>query len=304
MSNKEKDILEALKNKLIETAGISEDDFLSENDECKTQNCIYYLRDLKDNLQKDQKNYSMHLENYSKKDTGRNRYNVIPMAALRSSAALIYNILGDDDECELNFEALSDSSIELNLISGKYQLQYEWKYKTISRSRANIDAHLSNEENNCHLFIEMKMLEPLTKTHPFDSYSSYKNSSDCPDVFKDAFDYFVGKKLEYFDACQMIKHLLAIYNYFKDNPPKETQNVVLLNCHWEPLNHCVNGISLKDTYTAFDNFAKEFESMRDCFQEKLFAKLNVNLVLAHCTHSDLKKMVGKENDEYLKRYEI
>ena len=98
---------------------------------------------------------------------------------------------------------------------------------------------------------------------------------------------------------------MAIYNYFKENPPKEKQNVVLLNCHWEPLNRCINGISLEETYTTFDKFAKEFEQTRDCFQT-LFddENLNVNLVLAHCTHRDLKKMVGKESDEYLERYEI
>ena len=295
MSKKEKEILEELKKNLQRNLPKAE---FWQAGETETDQCVYYLKTLKDNLKKDLN--TPEKIGFSKKDTNRNRWGVIPMAALRSSAALIYNILGDGTHCEINVDDLKCLK-EQTLISGGYQLQYEWKYKTINRAKANIDAYLNID--NCHLFIEMKMLEPLTKTHPFDSYSSYIGSN-CPKVFKDAFELYENNKPEYFDACQMIKHLLAIYNYFNENRPKETQNVVLLNCHWEPLNCRVEGHPLEETYTTFDNFAKEFEKMRDCFQEKLFAKLNVNLVLAHCTHCDLKKMAGKENDKYLERYDI
>ena len=50
MSEKEKDILVALRNKLLETSSVTIDDFFREN-ECGTPNCIYYLRRFENNLQ-------------------------------------------------------------------------------------------------------------------------------------------------------------------------------------------------------------------------------------------------------------
>ena len=193
MSNKEKVILDSLKEKLPKAE-------FWQIGQTETEQCVYYLKTLNENLKKDLD--TPEKRGFSMKDTNRNRWGVIPMAALRSSAALIYNILGDG-KCKINVTAI-DSSKEWNLVSREdYHLQYEWKYRTINRAKANIDAYLHIE--NYHLFIEMKMLEPLTKTHPFDSYSSYMES-DCPKEFKDAFKHYESNKPEYFDACQMIKH--------------------------------------------------------------------------------------------------
>ena len=50
MSEKEKDILDALKNQLMRTTCVKEEDFFEINEDSKTQNCIYYLRNYQDNL--------------------------------------------------------------------------------------------------------------------------------------------------------------------------------------------------------------------------------------------------------------
>lgn len=291
---KERTILNALKRELLKTKRVTEKNFFNEN-ECATEKCIYYLRRFEDNLWAC--NNAKHYQSF-KEGMGReldiNRLGVVPMASLRSSAALAWNIFGDEDTCHIN-------SIWNHLSSGEYELKYEWESETINSHNASIDAHLFL--GNCHLFVEMKMLEPLKKTHRFESYNSYINSDNCPPTFKAAFEHFEINKPEYFDACQMLKHLLAIFNYFKYTSYKEPQNIVLLNCHWEPQNRIIDGISLEKTYSKFNKYADDFEEMRNDFQ-KLFSEINVNLVLDHCNHYELIEIVGKKEDQYLKRYDI
>lgn len=299
MNTIELEILEQLRSKFLQISGREEDIFMNEAD-ASTTNCKYYLRDFKDNLQ----SCETHLDDYSNKDKSENRWRVIPMGALRSSAALTYNILGDYNEVDVKIDSI-EACKYWNISSGKYKLQYEWKWKTINRSKANIDAYLHDNKGNCHLFVEMKMLEPLTKSHPFEqeAYEKYTNEKNCPQRFISAFEFFKTHKPEYFDAFQMLKHLLAIYNYFKEKNFDKRQYVVLLNCHWEPKNQVVGDISLEKIYKKFDDTAALFEGMQVCFQE-LFDVFNVDLALAHCNHSDLKSIVGKVNDNYLERYEI
>lgn len=297
MNTIEKEILKKLRCKLLQTSSLTEAEFMKEA-EASTSNCIYYLRDFKDNI----KTCKNRLNDYSNKDKKPNRWDVIPMAALRSSAALTYNIFGDNDKCSLKFDA-SDVFKNLNLISDNYWLKYEWKHRTINNAKANLDAYLHLE--NYHLFVETKMLEPLTKSHPFDqeAYEKYTDEKNCPSKFISAFKFFKTHKPEYYDAFQMLKHLLAIYNYFKERSFDKCQYVVLLNCHWEPKDQTVGDISLEKIYKKFGETAALFEGMQICFQE-LFNKVNVNLILAHCDHRELIKIVGKGNDKYLERYEI
>ena len=224
MSEKEKDILDALKNQLIRTTCVNEEDFFEINEDSKTQNCIYYLRNYQDNLLA----CTNHKEDYKKgggRELFKNNWDVIPMASLRSSAALTWNIFGDEATCHI------DNA--WNLSAGEYKLKYEWnESETIPGHYANLDARLHCD--NFYLFVEMKMMEPLTRTHPFKSIDKYLVEGVCPKEFRNAIIDFQTKEPEFFDAFQMIKHLLAIYNHFKNTKYEGRQKVVLLNCHWEP----------------------------------------------------------------------
>ena len=302
MSKKEEDILCALRKQFLYYSGVSEDCFLTLG-EAKTNECIYYLYRVEYNLKN---GYKKHLCDYTK-DRVPTKTGLIPMAALRSSATLTYNLFGDD-VCQI--KAPKSWGIE----SGEYELvRYEWKHRTIGRSRANLDAYLKS--GNCHLFVEMKLLEPLVETHNFSSLQKYVKHRDCPDVFKRAFLSFTNedKKPRHFDTFQMLKHLLAIYNFLKREGYTERQKVVLLNCHWKPSdkynqehnNYSRRTKTLESTYAAFDDSAKDFLNMNETFQNYFDKQnLNVDLVLAICDHRKLINIIDKEKDEYLKRYDI
>ena len=301
MSEKEKDILDALKNQLIRTTCVNEEDFFEINEDSKTQNCIYYLRNYQDNLLA----CTNHKEEYKKgggRELFKNNWDVIPMASLRSSAALTWNIFGDEATCHI------DNA--WNLSAGEYKLKYEWnESETILGHYANLDARLHCD--NFYLFVETKMMEPLTRTHPFKSIDKYLVEGVCPKEFRNAIIDFQTKEPEFFDAFQMIKHLLAIYNYFRKMESTSRKKVVLLNCHWEPSEDYKNGhnsysnrtISLKDTYKRFKDTADRFNRMKKGFIP-LFDIIGVDLELATCDHRELIKIVGKEDDKYLKRYDI
>lgn len=303
ISKKEEDILRALKDKLLETKSVTENDFFDENDRA-TSKCIYYLRRFDKNVHSSKN----HCQDFKKGRGGElnenKRWRIVPMASLRSSAALTWNIFGDGSTCRLKQD--------WNISAGDYNFEYEWnKSETIPGHFANLDAYLHS--GNCHLFVEMKMLEPLTKTHPFESIEEYLNSDKCPKQFKDAICDFRDDEPRFFDAFQMIKHLLAIYNYFMKNKFKSRQKVVLLNCHWEPSkdyisNHTYSNrtIPLDKTYEDFKNTAKRFVAMQkgEIKIKSLFDGIGVDLELAFCNHRELIDVVGKENDRYLKRYDI
>ena len=186
---------------------------------------------------------------------------------------------------------------------------YEWnKSETIHNHYANLDAYLYN--GNCHLFVEMKMLEPLMRVHSFKSVDKYLEKDVCPKEFQNAIKCFQKKEPEFFDAFQMIKHLLAIYNYFKKLELKDSQKVVLLNCHWEPSeayisNHTYGNraISLQETYNLFNETAKRFKEMEASFMP-LFKGIGVNIKLETCDHRKIIELVGKTDNKYLKRYDI
>ena len=304
MNEKEKDILEALRIQLVSTKRVTEDDFLDVKENRKTEKCIYYLKRYEDNVI----SCKQHLKEFKNGKGGETKFNkrwqVIPMASLRSSAALTWNIFGDDLCCSINTN-------KWHLCPGEYLLEYEWQSETINGHMANLDAYLRN--GDCHLFVEMKMLEPLTRLHPFKSYQQYKDSN-CPKEFIKAFDTFMDTPPLHFDAFQMIKHLLAIYNYFKKTKHNGRQKVVLLNCHWEPTENYISDhiysnrtISLKKTYEDYQETAKRFIALQEVDNvnfKSVFDGINVDLELAYCKHDELIDIVGKKSDRYLKRYEI
>ena len=152
---------------------------------------------------------------------------------IRSSAAMIYNLLGNDNV------VISKNSL---LPTGEYKKDFEKKYKSINvinpktkrPFEANLDAWLYNDE--CEIFIESKCMEWLQNSHDkelaksYVKYSSKYFQSESAELFRT-----VGNEisLSQYDSCQMFRHTLAIYNYLMDNP-KKGKKIFLVNVVWEP----------------------------------------------------------------------
>lgn len=144
------------------------------------------------------------------------------MKSIRSSSAMTYNMLGN------NSIHLTEAGDVFS--SGEYLIAYEKKLLTLRRSLqpANLDAFLYNEQAEEAIFCEMKMLEWIEKPNPLsDSYLSGRlyfanNGSDtrAADAFLDAINRVKAAMGEYgngscfyrYDAWQMFKHMLGIYN--------------------------------------------------------------------------------------------
>ena len=82
------------------------------------------------------------------------------MAAIRSSSAMTFNILGNTDIVLKEENALNHSA-------GKYYITYEKQHETIDNGKkqqpANLDAMLVSEDGEELIFCEMKMLEWFSK---------------------------------------------------------------------------------------------------------------------------------------------
>lgn len=137
-------------------------------------------------------------------------YSPAKMANISSSSAMTYNLLGNGPVEIVENDHLS---------AGSYQLQYEKQMYTLNMGSkpANLDAFLSNGRERTAIFCEMKMLEWLgtpgelkpsyrTDRYFFDKVSAYP-------VFASLIQKIEAEKFECYDAWQMFKHLLAIYNY-------------------------------------------------------------------------------------------
>ena len=153
---------------------------------------------------------------------------------IHSSAAMIYNILGDDNVVIRNNDLLTD---------GEYKKEFEKKYKSINvinkktnkPYEANLDAWLHKDD--CEIFIESKCLEWIRNNSDKELAISYIRDTskyfhpDSAEMFRT-----IGKgiSLSHYDSCQMFRHTLAIYNYLRDKPEKKNKKIYLLNVVWEP----------------------------------------------------------------------
>ena len=140
------------------------------------------------------------------------------MASIVSSSAMTFNLLGND------YIDISNDGI---LPCGIYDIEYEKQMHTIAygNSPAHLDAFLSDEANKTVIFCEMKTLEwlgdpsSISRTYFTDKYY-FKADETAVNFPKDAFEFFVRwanvikqEDFKRYDAWQMFKHLLAIYNY-------------------------------------------------------------------------------------------
>ena len=132
------------------------------------------------------------------------------MASIASSSAMTYNLLGDGP-----IEIVQGYSLP----HGFYQVQYEKQMYTLNMGSkpANLDAFLSNEYEQTAIFCEMKLLEWLGTSRELkpgyrtDRY--YFDKSVAYPVFDSLRKKIEAENFQRYDAWQMFKHLLAIYNY-------------------------------------------------------------------------------------------
>lgn len=149
--------------------------------------------------------------------------------AIRSSSAMIFNLLGNEkvfikEECEFP--------------AGEYHNKYEFPLKTLTRTSkpAYIDAFLENQDNL--IFIEAKCLEWLDFNLPNELVEAYKDKERY--IYTELANTFALTAKEIlttqYDAPQMFRHLVGIYNYLKENNI-QNKKVHLVNVIWDiPIN--------------------------------------------------------------------
>ena len=181
------------------------------------------------------------------------------MNMIRSSSAMIYNLLGNDDV-----------KLKANTYfpSGVYKKEFEKKLKTVKRSpkKANLDAWLYTD--NCEIFIESKCLEwlqncnkPLNQAYSKDTTRYY--FQETSELFRK-----IGSeiKLSQYDSSQMFRHTLAIYNYLKNQKNQVTKKkIYLVNVVWEPDEKELP----EDIRATYRNQVKLEQSEFDLFHKKM-----------------------------------
>ena len=150
------------------------------------------------------------------------------MASVASSSAMTFNLLGNEPATILTDDILPH---------GTYDVQYEKQMYTVKKGSnpANLDAFLSNERDKTAIFCEMKMLEwlgnpsclkeaYLNKDYYFAAdYSNIERHIDAYQTFNEVIEQLMDRNkitnagcrsiFKRYDVWQMVKHLLAIYNY-------------------------------------------------------------------------------------------
>lgn len=290
IEKKEKDLLDKMKNQLKDIVKLPEDSFGSEEIKNKDKR-PYYLKDIKNNC------FNGKASEELKADVRAN--------AIRSSATMIYNTLGDEET-----HVFIDKN---NYSVTKYESQLPG---LIGRTKPHLDVELTSVDGNKKIFIEAKCLEWLSSSEKLScSYLEEKNYGDeHSKIFIDWFKAFVQnediEQDEYksiytrYNSKQMNIHILGIYNWCKEkkknkeNLPKE---INLLNVVWayddseeyqteelEGLEYCAK---------ANDYFSKFF---KDTF--------NLSFTVEYVRYPDFINRIDwtykMERRNYIKRYEL
>ena len=204
-----------LKEKLLKTGFVNEDDISG-----------FKMKKMEKNLYVEMSGET--LKQYKNGDG--NELSDGKMNMIRSSSAMIYNLLGNGN--------VTISGNDKKIPSGTFNKEFEKKLPTLKRSpkKANLDAWLSN--SNSEIFIESKCLEWIENGHEKELREAYTNRERYYD--SSIADTFIKLGLQIpqtqYDSCQMFKHTLAIYNYLKKEQP-EKEKICLLNIIYEPSIH-------------------------------------------------------------------
>lgn len=265
------------------------------------------------------------------------------MASIVSSSAMTFNLLGNKPI------AITSGAL---IPHGTYDVQYEKQMYTIKRGSnpANLDAFLSNKLGRTAIFCEMKFLEWLNSPgtlkdsyldqnyffkpdesaveYPINAYSVFHDvimkSTDkiIPDKKKSGHNLHHSIFTRY-DAWQMLKHLLAIYNYtsfvtktsvdsFSTLPSMAGtyDKIILLNVVNEfPAEH-IEDLNARDKYEkAMNQERNEAQLFSEIIRNSEIPHLfnnncNAEIELQYVSAKQFADTIEMSNDKrnYLKRY--
>lgn len=239
----------------------------------------FYYNDYKDNLY-----YPMSesvLASYEKGNGGETKPQTIQrygrtfttpakMASIVSSSAMTFNLLGNDPV------SITKDGV---LPCGIYDIEYEKRMHilTCGNKPAHLDAFLSDEQCKTAIFCEMKVLEwlgelsKLRASYLSDKYY-FKADFDAVPHPKNAYEFFVkwanaleSVSFKRYDAWQMFKHLLAIYNYTSF----VTQESINKFDHNKSMAGKYNHIVLANVVNEFPAWLIDDEKTRDEYEKAL-----------------------------------
>jgi hypothetical protein len=274
----------------------------------------YYLKELNDNFYKPMSNKSR--SNYEQGSGNELKKN---MYALRSSAALTYNLFGNGAAIFKDQKERDDQKEQFKRIrEGVYSVEFEKQYPTLTSSDkpANLDAFLYQKDTCEAIAIEMKMLEWIIDSNQgklSDSYLSKKNYID--DDAGEVFSYIAGKlknevkKIKKYDAFQIFKHTVACYRacFDKEAEPRIIKKLTLVNCMWTlPTSkipeikdkYCANKKEVQGEFETFYNYMREVKSLF----KRIDKDFEFDIIL--CSFNDFLALLEKDKEEldYLRRY--
>lgn len=238
------------------------------------------------------------------------RYSPAKMASIRSSSAMTFNLLGNDQVYMKADNCLKHSA-------GKYQIAYEKQITTIEssvrQSPANLDAFLVSEDGTELIFCEMKMMEWFDKNKGV-LKESYIDRSNYP--HKNLYAQFMKAReviqtfyehgdFTHYDVWQMFKHTLAVHNYVADHAWDNIRKVTLVNVVFEPTVDAIDE-------PVRNEYAEQVAMEHKGFAQFRFALYEAGLIEVAGKNFDVKYLSAREfmdcfdiTDErrkYLKRY--
>ncbi len=224
------------------------------------------------------------------------------IGAVRSSAAMIFNLLGQKP-IKIGDASFSAPEYEKKILALK------------NRNPAQLDALLSSDSEL--LFIEAKLLEwkdsPKGLAPAYLDITNYPNCNKNAEKFKEFFHSYITDKIKkdsygkyrfvpkthHYDAIQMAIHILAIYNYcceHKDSVPKKVS-----------LKNIVRSYDCEDYHTEEKEGRVFVEKANEIFSP-LFKELGIDFSVEYVTFQEFKARIDFSNDKeremYLKRYDI
>lgn len=306
MSNFTNKVLTALKEKFISVNPGAKFDSVMTSPKGK-----FYLDNLDGNLFEPM--LQVHQEQYNR---GSGKELNEKMRALHSSSAMTTNLLGNNSIV-----------FKTNLIipKGTYSIEYEKQLRTlkVKGQPANLDAQLLCFEERTVVFCEMKMTEWLFNS-PGKLRNAYLKQENYyyPESFlpfNQVFQSLIAcpparvsdNKCIYrrYDAFQMMKHTLGIYNAMRSNEYDEFNKVRLINCIWQINNHVKLGKKASDTYMKYHSQELiEFEDFKIKIQPiiSLFADINIDFDVVFLSFDEFLNIAEKPDEQiiYLERYFI
>ena len=241
------------------------------------------------------------------------------MKAIRSSSAFAVNLIGNTETVSIPENSLFPQ--------GEYAIHYEEKGLTIHTLSeegvptphvANIDVLL--EQSNTCVYIEVKLLEPFNFINKKrnSSYTDKGNYSEKlpPSIINAFCEVFAESQKEQFrafDACQMFKHLLGILQTENgDLRELKGKTIDLVNCHWafedirlERLNLSARNIAwLEKIMTEYSNAKGWYEQNVRKIADVIEKEKDCKIQIVNLNHFEMLTALGKENNEYMQRYEL